>query len=137
MPNPLAVLPDVVLAVEQYLRLVPELTALTPAAYVVSELPPKPDYTTPYVIVQWAGGNGIWPAVDEPAVQIDVVGGTKFLCSQVTRTVRAAVWAIANDVVPAGVLSSGTDEMSPAWFPDTVPIPPIPRYTARYQVTLH
>lgn len=137
MPNPLTVLPDAVLATQQYLRLRPEITALTAATKVVSELPSSTDYSTPYVVVQWAGGIGHWPAIDEPAVQIDVVGGTKYLCGQAARTVRAAVWAIANDVVPEGVLASGFEEVAPSWLPDTVPVPPLPRYTARYRIITH
>ena len=137
MPNPVYVLPDAVLAVIQYLRLRTELTALTSAAHVVTEIPPSPDYSTPYVVVQLGGGIGIWPAVDEPALQIDTVGGTKVLCNQVARTVHACIWAIANDVVSAGVLSSGATEMGLAYLPDTVPTPPLPRFTARYRVLLH
>jgi hypothetical protein len=39
--------------------------------------------------------------------------------------------------VPAGVLCSGATEMSPAFIPDTLPTPPLARYTARYSVLLH
>lgn len=137
MPKPIYVLPDPTLATIQFLRTITQLTALTPLTKIVSELPNNPDYTTPYVIVQHAGGSGIWPAIEDAAIQIDVVGGLKILCGQVTAVVRAAIWAIANDIVPAGVLSSGVDEMAPAWMPDTVMIPPTPRYTARYRILLH
>ena len=137
MPRPLTPLPDPTLATIQFLRTIGQLTALTAAVKIVSELPNNPDYTTPYVIVQHAGGNGIWPAFDDAAMQIDVVGGTKVLCGQVTGMVRAAVWAIANDIVAAGVLASGADEMAPAWMPDAIMNPPTPRYTARYRILLH
>jgi len=135
VPYPRAVLPDGVLAVQQYLRGLAEVTALIDAAKIVTELPKAPVY--PYVIVQWAGGLGHWPAMDEPAIQIDVIGGTKFACGLLTRTVRAAMWAIANDVVPEGVLVSGQEEVAPSWLPDTIPIPPLPRYVARYRVLTH
>ncbi len=135
MPLPLTILPDGVLATIQYLRLRPEVTALIASGNIVTELPPVPAY--PYVIVQWAGGIGHWPAVDEPAVQIDVIGGSKFACGMLARTVRAAVWAIANDTVPEGVLVSGHEEVAPSWLPDTIPTPPIPRYTARYRFLTH
>jgi len=137
MPNPLVVLPDPILCAQQYLKARSEVTALTAASKIVTELPSSPDYTTPYVIVQWAGGLGHWPGMDETAIQIDVVGGTKPLCGTVTRTVRAAIWAIANDVVSAGVLASSQEEVAPSWLPDTIPVPPIPRYTARYRILTH
>lgn len=135
MPNPLAVLPDGVLATQQYLRGIPEVTALIAAASIVSALPSKPVY--PYVIVQWAGGLGHWPAMDEPAIQIDVIGGTKFACGQLARTVRAAMWAVANDTVSEGVLVSAHEEVAPSWLPDNIPTPPMPRYTARYRILMH
>jgi hypothetical protein len=135
MPNPIYVQADAPLAVIQYLRTIPALTALIDPAKIVTEIPSSPIY--PYVIVQLAGGSGIWPALDEPALQIDSIGGAKPLCGQIARTIRAAVWAIANDTVAAGVLVSGADEMAPAWIPDTVPVPPLPRYTARYRILLH
>ena len=135
MPNPVYVQPDPVLAMLQYLRLRLELTALLPAASFVTEIPTTPTY--PYVVVQLAGGSGIWPALDNPVMQVDAVGGSKVACSLIARTVRACIWAIANDIVPAGVLSSGHEEMAPAYIPDTVPTPPLPRFTARYSVILH
>ena len=135
MANPIYLMPDAVLAVLQYLRLRPELTALLPAASIVTEIPSNPTY--PYVVIQEGGGTGIWPAIDEPALQIDTVGGPKPLCSQIARTVRACIWGIANDVVPAGVLCSGADTMRMAYIPDTVPTPPLARFTARYSVILH
>ena len=135
MPNPVYVQPDAVLALLQYLRLRPELTALLPAASIVTEIPTNPTY--PYVLVQEGGGTGIWPAIDEPALQVDTVGGTKDKCSAIARTVRACIWSIANDVVPAGVLVSGADTMRMAYIPDTVPTPPLARFTARYSVLLH
>ena len=135
MPYPVYVQPDATLAVIQYLRLRTELTALLPAASIVTEIPTSPTY--PYVVVQLAGGSGIWPALDEPAMQIDAVGGAKALCGQIARTIRACIWAIANDTVSAGVLSSGWDQMPPAYIPDTIPTPPLPRYTARYSVICH
>ena len=135
MANPVYVQPDATLAVLQYLRLRPELTALIAADHIVTEIPTAPTY--PYVLVQLAGGSGIWPGLDEPAMQIDTVGGTKAACSAIARTIRACIWAIANDVVPAGVLASGWDQMPPAYIPDTVPTPPLARFTARYSVLLH
>lgn len=135
MANPLSILPDGVLAIQQYLKGIPGVTELISATKIVSELPSAPVY--PYVIVQWAGGLGHWPAMDEPAIQIDVIGGSKFACGQLARTVRAAIWAIANDVVAEGVLASGWEEVAPSWIPDTVPVPPLPRYVARYRVLMH
>jgi hypothetical protein len=135
MPNPVYVQPDATLAILQYLRLRPELTALLPAASIVTQIPTRPTY--PYVLVTLGGGSGIWPAMDEPSMQIDTMGGTKVLCGQIARTVRACIWAIANDTTPAGVLSSSHDEMAPAYIPDMVPTPPLPRYTARYAVLIH
>ena len=137
MANPLAVMPDAKLMVLQYLRLRPEITALTSASKIVTQIPVSPDYSTPYVIVQWGGGNGIWPALDEPSMQIDVLGGTEVSCGTLMRTVRAAMWAIANDVVSAGTLVSMTSEVAPAWLPDTVATPPTPRFMAQYHILSH
>ena len=137
MAYPLYVQPDPVLALIQYLRGTAELVAVTPASKIVSELPSSPDFSTPYVIVQRAGGTGIWPAIDEPAMQVDTVGGTKIVCGLASRVARAAVWAISNDIMPAAVLVSGVDEMTPSWMPDQVSVPPLPRYTARYRVLMH
>ena len=135
MPYPLAVDCDATLAMIQYLRLRTELTALLPAASIVTEIPTAPTY--PYIVIQEAGGSSIFPAIDVPTLQVDTVGGSKVLCNQIARTVKAAVVGIANDIVPAGVLSSGHEEMRRAWLPDIVPTPPLPRYTARYSVILH
>ena len=135
MANPVYVQPDAVLAVMQYLRLRPELTALIANDHIVTEIPTSPTY--PYVVVQEGGGTGIWPALDEPALQVDTVGGVKPLCSQIARTVRACIWAIASDVVPAGVLCSGFDTMRMAYLPDQIPTPPLARFVARYSVLMH
>lgn len=136
MGNPIVVLPDDELAVLQYLKAVPELLALLPATQIRTELPNKPTY--PMVLITRGGG----PAhdrgsIDEPALQVDVVGGDKRTCKRITQTVRAAILAIANDTVAEGVLVSASEEVGPAWLPDTIPTPPIPRYTARYRVLLH
>jgi len=136
MAYPLAVDPDATLATIQYLRTVTALVpALIPSDHIVTEIPSAPTY--PYVVVQEAGGSSIFPAIDNPTLQIDTVGGSKALCNQIARTVKAAVVGIANDIVPEGVLSSGHEEMRRAWIPDTIPTPPLSRYTARYSVLLH
>ena len=132
---PLSVLPDATLGVIQYLRSLTEITALVASDHILTQIPVTPTY--PYILVQWAGGRGIWPALDEPSIQIDVLGGTQVMCNQIARTVRAGIWAIANDIVAAGILVSGFDEMPPAWMPDMVSVPPLSRYTARYRVILH
>lgn len=126
------VLPDPLLCLLQYLRARSEVTALVTSANIITELPPNPSY--PYVLLTWAGGDGIWPAIDEAAIQVDVVGGTKPACGLLARTVRAAVWAIRNDTVAAGTLASGSEEIAPQWMPDEIPVPPVPRYTARYRI---
>lgn len=135
MAYPVYVQPDATLALIQYLRLRPELTALIAADHILDVTPSSPTY--PYVLVSEGGGNLIWPAIDEPALQVDTVGGTKYLCSQIARAVAACIAAIANDIVPVGVLCSGWVEMRNAYIPDTVPTPPLPRFTARYRVLLH
>lgn len=135
MANPLTVLPDTALALIQYLRLRPEVTALLPAGNILTAIPSAATY--PYVLVTPAGGIGIWPALDDASLQVDTVGGTQASCSLIARTVRAAVWAIANDTVPAGVLVSGAEELGPQWIPDTIPVVPLARYVARYRIILH
>lgn len=136
MSYPLAVLPDDELALLQYLRLTPEVVSLIPGGRVTTELPPAPVY--PVVLIQRVGGQvAVAQAIDEPAVQVDVVGGTKAQCKKLMLTVRAAILAIADDIVPEAVLSSAYEEVGPSWLPDTVPVPPLPRYVARYRIYLH
>jgi len=135
MANPVYVQPDAVLALMQYLRLRTELMALIASDHIVTEIPASPTY--PYVVVQEGGGTGIWPAIDEPALQVDTVGGTKAACSLIARTVRACIWSISSDVVPAGTLCSGFDQMRMAYIPDQIPTPPLPRFVARYSVLMH
>lgn len=137
MAFPLAPLPDDELALIQYLRGVSAVTALVPAARITLELPPTPTY--PVVLIQRAGGVGIWPALDEPALQVDVVAdaGQRRACKILAQKVRSAILAIANDVVPEGVLASASEEIGPQYLPDTIPNPPLPRYTARYRVLMH
>lgn len=137
MGFPLALLPDDELALIQYLRTVTQVTALVPAARITTEIPPSPVY--PVVLIQRAGGTGIWPALDDAALQVDVVAdaGKRRDCKILAQTVRAAILAIANDVVPEGVLASGSEEIGPQYMPDTIPNPPLPRYTARYRVITH
>ena len=43
MPDPLLVLPDPILVMIQYLRARPEITALVPAASIVTALPTRSD----------------------------------------------------------------------------------------------
>lgn len=137
MPYPLAALPDDELALVQYLRSVPAVTALVPAARITLELAPSPTY--PVVLIQRAGGIGIWPGLDYAALQVDVIdaAGRRRACKVLAQTVRAAIWAIANDVVPEAVLASAHEEIGPQYLPDTVPTPPLPRYVARYRVLMH
>lgn len=137
MPYPLTSLPDDELALIQYLRTVSAVTALVPAARITTELPPSPIY--PVVLVQRAGGTIISRAIDDSALQVDVLHdpGKRRECKQLTQVVRAAVLAIANDVTPEAVLVSGFEEVGPQYLPDTIPNPPQPRYTARYRVLLH
>jgi hypothetical protein len=136
MPNPIVSMPDDELALIQYLRSLSAVTALVPGARITTELGTNPVY--PVVLLQRVGGQAaVWQMLDEPAVQVDVVGGTKFECKKLALTVRAAILAIANDVVAEAVLSSAYEEVGPSWLPDTVPVPPLPRYTARYRVLLH
>jgi hypothetical protein len=136
MPYPLSVLPDAELALIQYLRGVPEVVLLIPAARVTTQLPPSPVY--PVVLISRAGGTPpVWQALDEPALQVDVLGVDKASCSLLMRTVSAAILAIANDIVTEAVLSSALMETGPAWLPDTITVPPIPRYVARFRVFMH
>jgi hypothetical protein len=136
MPNPVAAFPDDELALLQYLRSVPEIVTLVPAAQITTELPNLPVY--PHVLVQRIGGQAIVrQAIDEPVLQVDVLGGTKRQCKVLAQTIESAILGIANDVVGEGVLSSGWEEVGPQWLPDTVTVPPTPRYVARYHLITH
>jgi hypothetical protein len=136
MPAPVNVLPDAELAVIQYLRARSEVTALVPADRITTTLPPKPTY--PVVLIQRIGGVApVWQRLDEPAIQVDVVGGSRYDCHKLARTVRACLMAIRNDTVTEGVLVLVAEEVALQWMPDMVPVPPLPRYTARFTVLLH
>jgi hypothetical protein len=138
MPYPIVAMPDDELALIQYLRTVPEVTALIPGARITTELPPTPTY--PVILIQRAGGVAVnFRGIDEPALQGDVIAdaGQRRACKVLMLNVRAAILAIANDVVPEAVLSSASEEVGPQWMPDTVVTPPLPRYHARFRVVLH
>ena len=135
MPYPIVAAPDDELAVIEYLRGLTQVTALVPAASITTQLPPSPVY--PVVLIQRIGGQMIWPALDEPAIQVDVLGVTKVAAKTLMMVIRAALLAIANDIVPAAVLASAYEEVGPSWLPDTIPIPPVPRYVARFRILLH
>lgn len=76
--------------------------------------------------------------MDEPAIQVDVIATDRTQAKKLMLTVRAAILAIANDIIPnVGVLVSAYEEVGPSWLPDTIPIPPLPRYVARFRVLLH
>lgn len=136
MPNPIVGIPDDELALLQYLKARPELLAWLPAAQMRTELPANPTY--PALLVTRAGGPAHDRAyVDEPAIQVDVLAADKRTAKQVTNVARACILAIANDVVAEATLVSASEEVGPAWLPDQVSVPPVPRYTARYRVLLH
>ncbi|NNC10695.1 DUF3168 domain-containing protein [Planctomonas sp. JC2975] len=136
MPNPIVAIPDDELALLQYLKARPEVLALIPATQLSSDMPASPVY--PIVLVNRAGGTAHDRAyIDEPALQVDVMASTKRAAKQLTNVVRSAILAIANDVVAEGTLVSAAEEVGPGWLPDTISVPPVPRYTARYQVLLH
>lgn len=136
MAWPVNVLPDAELAVIQYLRSRTEVTALVPSDRITTTLPPQPTY--PVVLVQRIGGLATaWQQIDEPALQVEVVGGSRYQCQQLARTVRACLLAIRNDTVAEGTLVSGTEEVAIQWMPDMVVVPPLPRFVARYRVFIH
>lgn len=135
MANTVYVLPDPIMLLIQYLRLRPEVLVLVASGNIIDALPTAP--TGAYVLITWAGGVGIWPAVADDALQVDAYGGTKEQCSLLARTVRAAIWAINGDVLPAGVLVSGLEELGPQWLPDLIPTPPLSRFVSRYRVITH
>ena len=136
MAWPVNVLPDSELALIQYLRNRTEVTALVPADRITTTLPPKPTY--PVVLVQRIGGIAeAWQAIDEPAYQVEVVGGSRYQCQTLARTVRACILAIRNDTVSEAVLVSASEEVGIQWIPDAVVVPPLARYVARYRVLLH
>lgn len=137
MPTPIYVLPDSVLLTIQYLRAQSAVTALVTAGNIRTALPSSPSY--PYVLVTLAGGDLVWPALDDSAVQIDTydLADQKDTNNTLARTVRAAINAIANDVVAAGTLASSSEEIGPQWLPDPVSVPPLARYTQRHRILTH
>lgn len=135
MAYPIADLPDDELALIQYLRGVPTVTSLVPPERITTDLGANPVY--PVVLVNRILGTTIAPGLDEASQQVDVIGGTKGACKRLTNAVRAAILAIADDVVPEATLASAEEETGPTWLPDTVPTPPLPRYTNRFLLLLH
>jgi len=136
MPAPINVLPDAELALIQYLRSRFEIYSLVPADRITTTIPPEPAY--PLIQVMRIGGRSTsWGLIDEPAFQVDVYGGSRYVCQRIARTVRACILAIANDTVSEGTLASGSEEVGIQWMPDSVVVPPLPRFVARYRVLLH
>lgn len=142
MPDALHILPDAVFTILQYLRARSEVTALAPSANIVSQMPTV--FSGSYITVTLAGSAPIWPHLDEASLQVDVmitgpIEGTEAQnnCSILARTVRAAMWAIRNDIVNGVVMSGCVEEVGPQWMPDLTPTLPVARFTARYRVLLH
>jgi hypothetical protein len=136
MPRPIIVQPDAELAVIQYLRARTQVTDLIPSDRITTTRPAEPTY--PLVTVMRIGGTSTsWQGLDEPALQVDVIGGSRYQCQQLARVIRGCILAIANDTVSEATLASGSEEVGPQWFPDQVVVPPLPRYVARYRVLLH
>lgn len=134
MPDALYVLPDSVLALIQYYRARAEIAALVGASTNIGTALPANYAGTAFVMVNLAGGVGIWPAIGDDALQVDCYAPTKDAASLLARTVRTATWSIRNDTVAAGTLMSGSEELGPQWLPDSTPAFPLPRFTARYRV---
>lgn len=135
MAYPVNVLPDGELALIQYLRSRTEITDFVPADRITTALAPQPTY--PVVLVRRIGGLVKSWQIDEPAFQVEVVGGSRYQCQQIARAVRACILAIRNDTVAEATLVAGFEEVGIQWIPDNVVVPPLPRFVARYQVLLH
>lgn len=135
MAYPVNVLPDGELALIQYLRSRTEITDFVPADRITTALAPQPTY--PVVLVRRIGGLVKSWQIDEPAFQVEVVGGSRYQCQQIARAVRACILAIRNDTVTEATLVAGFEEVGIQWIPDNVVVPPLPRFVARYQVLLH
>ena len=135
MAYPVNVQPDGELALIQYLRSRSELTNLVPAERITTRRKSEPDY--PLVLVMRIGGLANNWQIDSPAFQVEVIGGSRYQCQQIARTIRACILAIRNDTVPEAVLVSGSEEVGIQWMPDSVVVPPLPRFVARYQVLTH
>jgi hypothetical protein len=132
---PIVVHADAELAVIDYLCGVSQLTTLCAAGRIAAALPSHPVF--PAVLITRVGGQDIWPALDEAVIAVDVYGTDKGNAAAVMATVRGALLAISNDSVPGAVLVSAVEENGPQWLPDTIPVPPVPRYTARFRVITH
>lgn len=136
MALPVNIAPDGELALIQYLRSRSEITDLLSADRITTQRPQTPTY--PLILVSRIGSQSLaWNALDEVAFQVDVVGDTRYNCQKIARTIAGCVLAIANDTVSEGVLASAFEEVGPQWLPDTVVVPPLSRYVARYRVIIH
>lgn len=130
-----SVMPDGELALIQYLRSRTEVTSLVPSERITTTRPAEPTY--PLVTVMRIGGLANDWQIDSPALQVEVIGGSRYQCQQIARAIRACVLAIRNDVVSEATLASGAEEVGIQWIPDSVVVPPLPRFVARYQVLMH
>lgn len=126
---------DAELAVLQYLRTVPELTSVLPPDRICTEIPA--DGRGAFLLVTRVLGEYLAPGVDAAILQVDAVAPAKKTANEIAAVASAALCGIANSIVAEGVLAAGFEELGPAWLPDTISVPPIPRYTARYRVVTH
>ena len=135
MTYPVNLQPDAELALIQFLRSRTEITSLVPADRITTTRPSEPTY--PLVLVMRIGGLANNWQIDEPAFQVEVIGGSRYQCQQIARTIKACILAIRNDVTSEAVLVSGSEEVGVQWIPDSLVVPPLPRFVARYQVLMH
>lgn len=137
------VLPDVVALTRTYLLSVPEITAIF-GQRIATKSAPAPAY--PYVTLQRIGGRApIGERLDSARIQFDAWANpdpTANPLGEITadlgvRTLRAALFAINRSggfVRPAGVITSATDVLGPAWQPDTTRTPHVPRFTSTLDI---
>lgn len=129
------VLPDAELVAIDYLLAQPEIATLV-GARISNTSPSSPTY--PYLTVERVGGRRqIRVRLDNARLQVGAWGATRTEASLLARTAEAALIRMKGYVHDTGVVGLVDSEMGPSWMPDTVRLPPTPRFIFTVAARLH
>lgn len=144
MTPPVAVMPDAVAVVLDYLRQSPRVTGCVNlgADRLSSRFPAVSEF--PWVTVQRIGGAmSVRQRLDRARLQVDTWGDPdptaagEQIASLLARTVRAQLLSAAGWVHPDGVLCAVDEESGPQWLPDSSRTPATPRFTFTVAASIH
>ncbi len=134
----IALLPDVVTLVRNYLLQCVDITAIVDQRIATSS---PADTSSPWVRLTRIGGPISKTApqwIDYPNVQIDCFAppdGGDLAAMTLARTVRACMFAAANYSDGEGVIAYVTEPLGPRSQPDTSRTPPTPRVHMTLAIT--